>query len=493
MVEARVDRSYESWHAQARALLLAGTRPDEVVWTDTASSQPLLEELTEPSAENAKAPSPSSAGVPVPSPVAARITVPRQFVELAKLAIRHSSSSRMPLLYRVLWRLVHENRRLLDLEIDDDVRELRTLVRQVREDAERMKAFVRLRRVGLYGGRFVAWHRPDHDAAPLVAQHFAERYPQLAWSILTPLSSVHFDAGQIVHGPGMPADAMPKDDSDRAAEELWRAYYTAAFNPARANERKLSRDMPARFRATLPESPLIPSLLAAAGSRTEQMRAASGGATARAVVPETRDLGALREAARSCRACPLYANATATVFGEGPADADLVLVGEQPGDVEDRRGRPFVGPAGELLDRALAAAGIDRTRVYVTNAVKHFAWEPRGKRRIHRTPTFSEIRACRPWLESELAALAPRVIVCLGGTAAQTLLGPQARVNALRGRVIAGQSFAPAVVVTLHPSAVLRTEPSAQDAAFASLVADLQVARGTLLTGDPHRSHASAR
>jgi probable DNA metabolism protein len=478
VVEARVGRSYESWHAQARTLLLAGTSPDDVVWTDADSSQPVLAALTEP----------------VPAGRSERrISVPRQFVELATLAVRHSSSSRLALLYRVLWRIVHENRRLLDLEIDDDVRELRALVRQVREDGERMKAFVRLRRVGIYGGRFVAWHRPDHDVAPLVAQHFAERYPQLAWSILTPFSSVHFDAGRTSFGAGVSPDALPKDDSDRAAEELWRTYYTAAFNPARANERKLSRDMPARFRDTLPEAPLIPALLAEAGSRTEQMRSATGGVTTRAVVPQTRDLAALREAAGSCRACPLYASATATVFGEGPADAELVLVGEQPGDVEDRRGRPFVGPAGELLDRALASAGIDRATVYVTNAVKHFAWEPRGKRRIHRTPTFSEIRACRPWLESELAALTPRVIVCLGATAAQTLLGPQARVNALRGRVITKQSFAPAVVVTLHPSAVLRTDPAAQDAAFASLVADLRVAREALLTRDAQHSHASAR
>jgi DNA polymerase len=478
MVEARVERSYESWHARARALLVSNTAPDQVVWADAESSQPVLPALTTPRPTGGST---------------ARINVPRTFVELAKVAIHHSSPQRLALLYRVLWRLVHDDRRLLDLEIDEDVRHLRTLVRQVREDAERMKAFVRLRRVGMYGGRFVAWHRPDHDVAPLVAQHFADRYPQLAWSILTPFSSVHFDAGRIVHGPGVPADVLPRDDSERAAEELWRTYYTAAFNPARANERKLSRDMPARFRATLPEAPLIPSLLAEAGSQAEQMRATTGGVTARVVVPNSRDLDVLREAARSCRACPLYANATGTVFGEGPSNAELVLVGEQPGDVEDRRGRPFVGPAGELLDRALAAAAIDRTTVYVTNAVKHFAFEPRGKRRIHRTPTFSEIRACRPWLESELAALTPRVIVCLGATAAQTLLGPQARVNAMRGRVITGYAFAPSIVVTLHPSAVLRTDPAAQDAAFASLVADLRFAREALLTGDAQRAHASSR
>jgi len=165
------------------------------------------------------------------------------------------------------------------------------------------------------------------------------------------------------------------------------------------------------------------------------------------------------------------------VFGEGPASASIVLVGEQPGDNEDIVGRPFVGPAGELLERALADAGISRSDVYVTNAVKHFAWEPRGKRRIHRTPRLSEMRACRPWVEAELASIAPRVVVCLGGTAAQSLLGPQARVNALRGRVISGQSWAPSVVVTFHPAAVLRSEDAkAQQAAYAALVGDLQLA-----------------
>jgi DNA polymerase len=230
---------------------------------------------------------------------------------------------------------------------------------------------------------------------------------------------------------------------------------------------------------------LIEPLLQGAAERTASMRGARGGMTSRTVVPDTRELPALREAAAGCHACPLYATATATVFGEGPADARLVLVGEQPGDAEDRSGRPFVGPAGEVLDRALAEAGLDRAAIYVTNAVKHFAFEPRGKRRIHRTPRFSEVRACRPWLEAELLAIRPRVIVCLGATAAQTLLGPQARVNALRGRLLTGHAFAPAVFVTLHPSAVLRGDDQAtRDTYYRSLVTDLQLAREALTSHD---------
>lgn len=192
-------------------------------------------------------------------------------------------------------------------------------------------------------------------------------------------------------------------------------------------------------------------------------------------VPDTRDLGQLHDAAASCRGCDLYARATQVVFGEGPKRSAIVLVGEQPGDVEDVRGRPFVGPAGGVLDRALAAAGIDRTGVYMTNAVKHFSFEERGKRRIHKKPRLSEMRACRPWLEAELEAVRPACVVCLGSTAAQSLLGPDVRVMQARGQVLKDTTWAPAVVVTIHPSAVLRADDGEQY--FAMLVDDLKVAR----------------
>jgi uracil-DNA glycosylase len=466
VIEARIHPTYESWHEQARALLTADTPPGGVLWIPDGSPQPSLPGL----------------GEPAPRESRARVMIPRRFVDLARLAARHRSPDRWALLYRVLWRVARENRRLLDLEVDDDVVRLQALARQVREDVERMKAFLRFRSIGAPGSeRYVAWHRPDHDVAALAAPHFSGRYPDMPWSIVTPDASVHWDGRQLSFGQGVPADAIPMEDSQRAAEQLWRTYYAAAFNPARANPGKLSRDMPQRFRSTLPEAALIPALLAEASDRAEAMRQRTGGATSRAVVPATPDMDALRAAAAVCRACPLHAAATQTVFGEGPAPAPLVLVGEQPGDAEDRHGRPFVGPAGEVLDRALVAAGIARPDVYVTNAVKHFAWEPRGKRRIHRTPRLSEIQACRPWVEAELASVAPRVLVCLGATAARTLLGPQARVGALRGRVLTGHAWAPAVVVTLHPSAVLRSaDPAAEAQAFAWLVQDLTLARDAL-------------
>ena len=190
-------------------------------------------------------------------------------------------------------------------------------------------------------------------------------------------------------------------------------------------------------------------------------------------IPPKPTLKKLREAAKHCTACPLYKLGTQTVFGEGPADAPLMLVGEQPGDYEDREGRPFVGPAGQLLDRALAEAGLDRSRAYVTNAVKHFKWTPRGKRRIHSKPSGPEIAACLPWLQAELELLAPQVLVCLGATAAQALLGRDFRVTKQRGTLIKS-NLAPYVLATVHPSSLLRLPPQANpEAEIRHFVPDL--------------------
>jgi len=197
--------------------------------------------------------------------------------------------------------------------------------------------------------------------------------------------------------------------------------------------------------------------------------------TAAEYVPERLSLPTLREAVQDCRGCALYANATQAVFGEGAAHAEVMLVGEQPGDKEDLAGRPFVGPAGRLLDEALAEAGIDRSRAYVTNAVKHFKWRGRGKRRIHQKPTWSESVACRPWLEAELAAVRPRVVVALGATAAQSLLGKDFRVTKQRGEPV-DSPLAEHVVATVHPSSILRQrDEEARRVELAAFLDDLRV------------------
>ncbi len=192
-----------------------------------------------------------------------------------------------------------------------------------------------------------------------------------------------------------------------------------------------------------------------------------------AEVPPSTSWGKIRDAASDCTACPLYRNATQTVFGEGPKKARIVFVGEQPGDSEDRAGHPFVGPAGQLLDRALEDAGIDRSIAYVTNAVKHFKWEPQGKRRLHKKPSARDVAACRPWLEKELALLKPQVVICLGSTAAQCLLGSEIRILRDRGKFLPSE-FCEQTLVTIHPSALLRAPKEARQEGYDHFVADLR-------------------
>jgi len=192
------------------------------------------------------------------------------------------------------------------------------------------------------------------------------------------------------------------------------------------------------------------------------------------LVPDRASLPKLREAAAGCTACDLYKTGTQTVFGEGTRNAEVMFVGEQPGDQEDLAGKPFVGPAGRLLDEALVDAGIDRKTVYVTNVVKHFKWQARGKRRLHQKPNWSEIAACRPWLDAELAVVEPRVLVCLGATAAQALLGPQFRVTRERGRPVESD-LAAHVIATVHPSSILRSDPETREQEYAAFVEDLKV------------------
>jgi DNA polymerase len=220
------------------------------------------------------------------------------------------------------------------------------------------------------------------------------------------------------------------------------------------------------------------------GELLEDADEARGERSAAPFVPNSTNLRTLSAAAHECRGCDLYRTATQVVFGAGPRTARVMFVGEQPGDQEDRAGAPFVGPAGALLDKALADAGIPRDEVYVTNAVKHFKWEPRGKRRIHKKPRMSEIKACRPWLEAEIRAVQPVLVVCLGATAAQSVLGAQFKLMRHRGRVLPS-TLTERVIATIHPSAALRApDPEGRRAAYDMLVEDLRVVAQTLAIGE---------
>jgi DNA polymerase len=211
-------------------------------------------------------------------------------------------------------------------------------------------------------------------------------------------------------------------------------------------------------------------------TRSAAAKQAAAAKSAAAFIPPNPTIERLRQAAAGCTACPLYAGATQTVFGEGPSRAKVMLVGETPGDQEDRQGHPFVGPAGALLDRCLATAGIDRDAAYVSNVVKHFKWTPRGKRRLHAKPNAMEIRACKPWIGAEIGVVKPKVLICLGATATQALLGPQQKVTQIRGRFVQS-ALAPYVMATVHPSSLLRaTDDDVRRAEIEKFIKDLRKA-----------------
>ncbi|MFL6526906.1 MAG: UdgX family uracil-DNA binding protein, partial [Chthoniobacterales bacterium] len=325
----------------------------------------------------------------------------------------------------------------------------------------KMRAFVRFREVEHDGTKwFVAWFEPAHHIVQHNARFFVDRFASMRWSILTPNRCAHWDGHELTFTPGVERSRAPREDD---AEALWLTYYASIFNPARMKVHAMEAEMPKKYWSNLPEAALIPSLLKEAPRRVETMvkKSISKRAAADeeewhpAEVPETNDLAKVEAAAKTCTACHLYKLGTQTVFGEGPKRAKLLFLGEQPGDQEDLSGKPFVGPAGKLLDRALEEAAIDRDDVYVTNTVKHFKWEPRGKRRIHQKPNSREIAACRPWMEAELRIVKPKLLVCLGSTAAQAIFGSAFRVTRERGKVLESP-FAAKVLATVHPSSLLR-------------------------------------
>lgn len=470
---------FREWQRVAREVLAGGLAPNEVVWEELHGEQPGLGMFDEAATQQAKA----------------RVRVPRSFVEIAKRVACHRSARRWDLLYRVLWRLTHGEPHLLEVTVDPDVYELARMDKAVRRDVHKMRAFVRFREVAHDGETwFIAWFEPAHHIVELNAPFFRDRFAGMRWSILTPDRCAHWDGRMLSFTDGVPRSEAPVEDR---VEALWLTYYGSIFNPARVKTHAMQAEMPKKYWRNLPETAILPALLREAPSRTAEMIARSRSKAAPAdefhpaPVPDSTSLTTLRKAALGCTACPLYRNATQTVFGEGPKHAPLMLVGEQPGDQEDRAGRAFVGPAGQLLNRALADAGIDRDQAYVTNAVKHFKWEPRGKRRLHAKPGSREIAACRPWLEAELAAVKPRVLVLLGGTAAQSVLGSKVRVLRDRGQWIVSE-YCARTMVTVHPSSLLRApDGEAREKNYEAFVEDLKtVARELAKSGRGDRCQA---
>ena len=434
---------FGGWRDAARRFALAGVAAQDIGWRVEGEGGPLLA-FDPPLLENG----------------GGAFSVPRAFLELAESAILHRDGERFALLYALLIK-VRQTPTRMDDQADPLVRRVEMLAKEVRRDMHKMRAFVRFREMqDNDGARFVAWFEPDHHIVRANAGFFVRRFASMRWSILTPELSIHWDGERLEESPGASKADTPGGDP---VEEIWKSYYAATFNPARLKQRAMLSEMPKKYWRNLPEAALIPDLVAGAQAREAAMIATPPKSPARAsnaIAAWTR----LREEAMGCTRCPLYRDATQTVFGEGPIDAPLVLVGEQPGDQEDIAGRPFVGPAGQLLDQALEEARIDRASVYVTNAVKHFKHERRGKRRLHQTPDTSEIAACRWWLDQELALVRPRVVVALGATAARAILGKAVTISRTRGAPIPLEHGTEAWV-TVHPSFLLRVPDEARKAA----------------------------
>lgn len=464
---------FEAWREAARNALRDGYKPQELDLQDAATPQSqdlAFDLLTNPS------------GTPVAAP-----NVSKRFLDEATTVAAHRDPQRWNLLYRVLWRS-QGNRDLLNIETDEDVAQLLRLSAQVRRDLHKMHAFVRFRKVMEPESdpsqnqeereHYVAWYQPDHRILKLAAPFFAERFAVLRWSILTPDASVAWDPSsrQLQYGAGVSIEAAPGEDE---LEALWRSYYKSIYNPARVNLNAMRSEMPVRYWKNLPELTTLPGLITQSHERVAAMVSQQQEKTSAAAwVPAQHTREAIVQALPACQGCDLYRHATQAVPGTGPSQARILAVGEQPGDQEDLQGLPFVGPAGKLLDRTLEELGIDRGELYVTNAVKHFKFVQRGKLRLHQNPRMSEITACRPWLLAEIDALRPRVVLCLGASAAKALFGGTFALMKERGRVLS-TPYADQVIATLHPSAILRARDEAtREEMMGFFKADLRLAAG---------------
>jgi DNA polymerase len=458
-IALREGADLDGFRRAARALIAAGTAPDGVLFTTGGGLFP-----------------------DEPLPDAPAFSLPKSVPPIVADVVRHSDPERYGLLYRLIWRVAGGERALPEVVSDPLIHRLHLMRKSLARDIHKMHAFVRFRQVETpEGERYVAWFEPEHHILESVGPFFRDRFGSLHWSILTPLGTIHWDRERLTYGP--PATRADAPDAD-AFEAGWRAYYESIFNPARVNPTAMRAEMPMKYWKNLPEARSIPGLLQGAGARVEAMVEAAATVSAKRVPKaaiEAMQRGSQPPASLEAlnRAIAAYvppaAFAPRAVLGEGPVGARIAFVGEQPGDQEEIQGRPFVGPAGQLLMRALGEAGIVREEAYLTNAVKHFKFEARGKRRIHVTPAAGEVRHYRWWLMDELDLVAPRLVVALGATAALALTGRPVAITRSRGPLTLEKRPG---FVTVHPSYLLRLpDEAARARAYAAFVDDLRQAR----------------
>ncbi len=488
----------------ARPLLARGVRAEDVDWDldwNVALAGPGV--LSAPAA---------------PAASLREVRLSRSLIELLECISHFRHPGRWELMYRLAYRASKESPRLLEDEADRDVRHARSMERAIERECHRMHAFVRFRELKRDDGAttWFAWFEPEHEILPRAAPFFVNRFANAAWTIATPDGAAVWEGGivrfidaplenevprfgewpaqssrrpqqpqrfhqsqrpqqpQRFHQSQRPQQPPRFHQSQRSQqlpshplapvdthESLWRTYYRSICNVSRINPATMQREMPQRYWRNMPETSEIPSLVRDGLEIFSQRHSEIDDTALQTPISIQRalaDLPSFDSGPAACRRCDLWQRATQAVLGQGPPNASLFLVGEQPGDEEDLRGQPFVGPAGKLLDEALRDAGLSRPDLYITNAVKHFKWEPRGKRRLHKRPSTSEVAACSGWLEQEITSVQPRVIVALGATALRAVAGFTDSVETARGLILRHSSGA-RIVCTYHPSAVLRAEP----------------------------------
>jgi DNA polymerase len=449
---------FASWRERARELLRAGMRPEDASWSDERTPSLFTH-------------APST----VPADTA-HLKLPRELLRLLEDLAQYRDAGRWELMYRLTWRVMHESRSLLQNDADVDVATARRWSKAIHRDVHKMHAFVRFHEARAEDGvaRYVAWFEPKHEILRSTAPFFERRFPNMQWMIATPDGAALWDGTRTRFIDSPRRASLPNDDSTHV---LWRTYYRNICNGARINPQVMQREMPQRYWKHLPEASEIHRFLHEGRSVHHQTLHSSVATENRrmpqAVVRSLAHVALPAESPLSCRRCDLWQRATQPVLGDGPEGATIMLVGEQPGDEEDLHGRPFVGPAGGVLDQALLRAGVQREAVFITNAVKHFKWEPRGKRRLHRRPDQHEVRACSEWLEREIAAVSPRVLVALGSTAIRALTGQALRVDDARSMALRHPGGA-TIVCTYHPSAILRAEADHRAELIRLLTEDLQ-------------------
>ncbi|AOB32718.1 DNA polymerase [Bordetella sp. H567] len=511
-----VENGYAGWREQALRALARGWPPDALTWVehlptpDGGTAQMALDysasagDAAGPSdaAPASEAPCTAYTGAPEPDAPSAStgqaetpVRISPALAGLLQDAARYRSPRRWAFLYRVLWRW-RQGDRAVASAADEDGRHLHAMAKSVRRAHHDMIAYVRFHKRDRPGiPEYLAWYEPDHDVLAAAAEHFARRMGRSSWLIGTPHGAALWD-GSTLRLSGAPADAaaIRASAANDQAEPLWLAYYRNVFNPARLNEAALHRQMPVRFWKGLPEGPLIPGMIAQArnGARRVAQAGTVGAMSGKAVAVDAQRAQPLRAAPSSldeCRRCELWRQATQAVPGEGPAAARIMLVGEQPGDHEDLAGRAFVGPAGQVLNDALHRAGVPRGDVFLTNAVKHFKWFPRGKRRMHKTPAQREVDACAHWLDQELARVRPAVIITLGATALGAVLRHKASLrDYLDAPVRHGDAW---LVATWHPSYALRVDDASAREEIVDGIARA-IARGRQLLAAPPSSAGAA-